>query len=131
MKTFIIHQLYVITIVFMQLLAQPCHSSELFINKMDGNLNKCAEYARKIADLGNTKQQINQSLGNPDQRSKLMDELVKLNKLSKEYEQKIESICPRTGFECKTFLSRPERNICRPFTIRNNDRFVLRNDTYR
>jgi hypothetical protein len=113
---------------------------------MDGNLNKCAEYARKIADLGNTKQQINQSINqmieNPDQRSKGMDELVKLikredellklnNKLSKEYEQKIESICPRTGFECETFLSRPERNICRPFTIRNNDRFVLRNDTYR
>ena len=90
----------------------------------------CEEYARKIADLGYARQKINQSMGNPVQQSKRMVELFNINKQSKEYQEIIESTCPSIGFECETFQSRPEKNVCRPFSIQTNDRFMLKNNTY-
>lgn len=106
------------------LLANTCHSAEPMLNINDKNLKKCAECAREIADLKNLEHKIN--------KSKIDSEkLTKINKISKELQEYVEATCPHIGFECKTFLSRPEKNNCKPFRIQNNDRFVLQNDTYR
>jgi hypothetical protein len=131
MRPLFFSKISIFTIIFLSLLTSTGHSAEIDRSKMDRNFKKCAEYARVIADLGYTKHKITESMGDPEQRLKKMNELSNTNKLSKEYEEKIESTCPRIGFECETFLSRPERNVCRPFNIQTNDRFSLKNNTYK
>jgi hypothetical protein len=100
------------------------------IDKSDGNLKICAEYAIRIADLGQTKHKINKLRRESRQNSEMTNQLNNINNQSKEYEDKIESACPGVGFECETFLSRPEKNNCNPFKIRTTDRFILKNNTY-
>ena len=124
-------KIVVFTNIFLSLLANTCHSAERKPNITGDDLEKCAEYARMIADLGDTKHKIHESRGNMEQHSKKMNELSNTNKKSKEYEEKIESTCPGIGFDCETFLSRPGMNVCKPFKIRTNDRFILKNNTYK
>jgi hypothetical protein len=131
MRPLSLSKIFLLTNIFLSLLASTCHSAERKPNITGDDLEKCAEYARMIADLGETRHKINESKGNVEQPSKRMKELSNTNKISKEYEEKIESTCPGVGFECETFSSRPEKNICKPFKIRTNDRFILKNNTYK
>lgn len=53
---------------------------------------ECAEFARAMVDNNNKSEW-------------------------KEYADKIKSICPGMGFECKTFYEHPEKNKCEPFKL--------------
>lgn len=122
---------FLLTSIFLSLFANTCHSAELKRNINGDDLEKCGEYARMIVNLRESRRKMSELRGDVEQRLKMMRELSNTNKISKEYEEKIVSICPGVGFECETFLSRPGRNICKPFKIRTNDKFILKNSAYK
>lgn len=135
------------TLVF-PLLTGICLSAEVNSKITESNMKNCAEGARLLSDLAALDHKITPNTPdnpkNAEEFRALVKELErnkrrpnvdsdkksKIFKTSQELQNYIESTCPRTGFKCETFESRPERNNCKPFKILTNDRFVLENKTY-
>lgn len=71
----------------------PARSKDISIR-----IEECAEYARAMVDNDNKSEW-------------------------KAYADKIKSICPGMGFECKTFYNHPEKNKCEPFKLDSEHTF--------
>lgn len=112
-------------------------------------MKNCAEGARLLSDLAALEHKDTPNIPNNPKNAEEFRALVKelkrnktppngdsdkkskIFKTSQELQNYIESTCPRTGFKCETFISRPERNTCKPFKILTTDRFILENKTYK
>lgn len=144
MRSFPGVQIFIVSISFLALLATLCHSAERPSSK---DLKVCSVYARTLVDLYAVQNEFTQAIsdqsreiieakGDLDKVKEIVNETTsqdKLNKIRiiiKKYEDRIYSTCPGIGYKCETYLSRPERNVCKPFTIKTRDRSVFENTTY-
>jgi tetratricopeptide (TPR) repeat protein len=80
---------------------KPTHASKILpaqSKDISTSIEECAKYARAMVDNSNKSEW-------------------------KVYADKIKSICPGKGFECKTFYNHPEKNKCEPFILESQRTF--------
>ena len=144
-RSFLGLQVFVFKISLLSLLVTICHSAELPSNK---DLKVCSVYARTLADLyaaqndftqaiSDQSKEIIEAKGDLDRVKEIVTETMSQDKLNqikdiiKKYEDRLYLTCPGIGYKCETYLSRPERNVCKPFTIKTRDKSVFENMTYK
>lgn len=143
MRLISLSSLVVFSTLFFPLLTGTCLSAEVNSKITESNMKNCAEGARLLSELAALEHkdapnsieafraEIKELKRNKTPPNSDSEKMTKIFKTSQELQNYIESTCPRTGFKCETFISRPERNTCKPFKILTTDRFILENKTYK